>query len=112
MSMSQINNKQTAKEYIYHGRPSEEVPDDVTVLTIHCSIKRVQDNTFEYCQNLKTIKLHKEVMSIGKSAFNNCVNLTYINLHESSVEIIDQFAFFGCHSLKGVEFPPLLENDL
>jgi len=98
--------------YIYHGRDGEVVPKDVTNVVIHSSVKRVLSQAFEDCERLESIKLHKGVTSIGSHAFRNCVHLTYINLHESSVEIIDQFAFFGCHSLKGVEFPPLLENDL
>jgi len=41
-----------------------------------------------------------EVTSIGRSAFSKCVNLREVNLLDSSIEVIDEFAFKNCESLR------------
>jgi len=46
------------------------------------------------------VVLHKEVTSIGHSAFSKCVNLREVNLLDSSIEVIDEFAFKNCESLR------------
>jgi len=107
--MSLFINKATI-EYIYRGRRGEVIPDDVTVVTIHRSVKRIPNNAFREHERLEIVKLHKEVTSIGERAFCECVNLREINLHESSIEVIHVQVFGNCKSLMAVYFPKLLQG--
>ena len=42
-----------------------------------------------------------EINEIGRNAFSNCSQLTYVEL-PASVNKIDAYAFYGCHSLEGI----------
>ena len=62
------NNRQ-----LYHL--SEYYNDIITSIDIPDSIKRLRENTFEHCSNLKTITIPKSIKNIDSEAFSNCEGL-------------------------------------
>lgn len=76
----------------------------LTSLTIPSSIKKIGNNAFIWCENLKTVTFKKGVNSLGESAFSNCTSLQKVIL-PSSLKKIPSFAFGDCTSLTTVTLP-------
>lgn len=73
-------------------------------LTIPSSIKKIGNNAFIWCENLKTVAFKKGANSLGESAFSNCTSLQSVIL-PTSLKKIPSFAFSECTSLKSVTLP-------
>lgn len=59
----------------------------------------IEDEAFEGCSYLKSIRIPDSVKKIGKKAFYNCTNLTEITLPADLTEIQD-YAFSKCGEIK------------
>ena len=57
---------------------------------------------FESCQ-AKEVILYEGLKAIGTAAFNLCTNIVGISI-PSTVELIDDYAFFGCSNLVTITF--------
>ena len=100
-------------------------------ITIPEGVKIIEDNAFRGCENLQTVTLSDDVKIIESGAFENCEKLTTINLDiieeigwESfknntslagnltlkNVTVIENDAFYGCTSIKSVEFSDSLQK--
>jgi hypothetical protein len=60
--------------FIYMGG-DQEVPEDVTHVRVHKSVKIITRHAFEHCHNLISIEMHDGVEIIEENAFFDC---TYI----------------------------------
>ncbi len=74
-----------------------------TNIIIPNNINMIEDNTFENCENLKSVTIPNGLTIIGDYAFHNCDSLTDIYIPES-VTKIGCSAFKNCDNLTGVEF--------
>lgn len=63
---------------------------------------------------ITSVEIPESVMRIGDSAFQHCSNLTSVTFAElrfdDGLEEIGQYAFYGCSSLKSMEFPENLKK--
>ena len=92
--------------FVYMG--SNRVPQDVTHVRVHKSVKIITRRAFQYCRNLVSIELHDGVEIIEERAFLDCWSLRGIKL--SGVRVIEEWAFCDCTALTDVEFGDKLER--
>jgi hypothetical protein len=92
--------------FIYMGG-DQEVPDDVTHVRVHKSVKIIRTRAFMGCRNLVSMEMHDGVEIIEEDAFHDCRSLRGIKL--PGVRVIGKFAFFCCKALEDVEFGIKLE---
>jgi hypothetical protein len=93
--------------FIYMGG-DQRVPDDVTHVRIHKSVKIITREAFIGCRNLVSIEMHDGVEIIKELAFTYCTSLRKIKL--PGVRVIGQKAFNSCAALEDVEFGDKLET--
>ena len=67
-------------------------------------IKKITEQAFHNCVNLKSIILPQSVTSIEEGAFNGCINLSSINI-PNSLKDIGNAAFQSCISLESMTIP-------
>jgi hypothetical protein len=67
-------------------------------------VVKINDNAFQNCVNLKTVKLSNKMNTIGINAFINCTSLETINLPNSITNIYSG-AFQNCTSLTTIILP-------
>lgn len=67
-------------------------------------LKAIDNNAFNCCKSLKTVKLPDSLSSIGSCAFIGCEKLESINLPEK-LTTIPSCLFMNCHALKEIEIP-------
>jgi len=67
-------------------------------------VVKINDNAFQNCVNLKTVKLSDKMNTIGINAFINCTSLETINLPNSITNIYSG-AFQNCTSLTTIILP-------
>lgn len=70
----------------------------ITSVTIPDGVKRIENNTFSNCYQLKTATLPDGLEHIGQSAFSSCDNLLSVNIPKQVITI-DQSAFNSCYKL-------------
>lgn len=73
-------------------------------ITIPPEVDFVGPYTFNYCTNLKRVRLGDKIEVINKSTFSHCTSLTDISLPKQ-LKIIDENAFEECRSLQSVHVP-------
>jgi hypothetical protein len=79
----------------------------ITAVTIPAGLV-IGPEAFKNCTNLTTVDMGLPLLSsIGRSAFSDCTRLQNINIPEG-VTTIESTAFFGCVSLKAIDFPQSL----
>jgi hypothetical protein len=86
---------------------NQVVPEDVTHVRVHESVKIIRRRAFQYCRNLVSIEMHDGVEIIQEEAFHHCSSLREINL--LCVRVIGNYAFYLA-SLADVEFGNKLET--
>lgn len=72
-------------------------------------VTAINDDAFNSCKDMRSVKLPETVKRIGNGAFYGCDKLECINLR--NVRHIGQDAFCGCERLKGVELEPDADID-
>jgi hypothetical protein len=92
--------------FIYMGG-DQEVPEDVTHVRVHKSVKIITLGAFRWCKRLVSIEMHDGVEIIEEDAFSYCTSLREIKL--SGVRVIGDDAFYNCRALTEVEFGDELE---
>jgi hypothetical protein len=93
--------------FIYMGG-DQFVPEDVTHVRVHKSVKTIRHGAFQQCRKLVSIEMHDGVKIIKGCAFRFCTSLKGIKL--AGVRIIEEAAFCNCWSLESVEFGNKLET--
>jgi hypothetical protein len=93
--------------FVYMGG-DQRVPDVVTDIPVHKSVKIIRGRVFWNCGNLLSIEMHDGVDTIKWWAFYNCTSLRRIKL--SGVRVIEERAFSNCTMLENVEFGDELET--
>ena len=82
----------------------------ITEAVIPAGVTAIANNTFYYCQKLKTVTLPDGITSIGDNAFSGCTTLGSINIPQN-VQTIGSYAFYGCNKLASpLEFPATLKT--
>ena len=82
----------------------------ITEAVIPAGVTAIANNTFYYCQKLKTVTLPDGITSIGDNAFSGCTTLGSINMPQS-VQTIGSYAFYDCNKLASpLEFPATLKT--
>jgi hypothetical protein len=93
--------------FVYMGG-NQRVPEDVTHVRVHKSVKIIRGRAFMGCRNLVSIEMHDGVEIIEKYAFWGCKFLRGIKL--PGVRVIEESAFYNCTALVDVEFGDKLET--
>ena len=57
--------------FVYHGREGEYVPDDVTHVKIHSSVRAIKPQAFMRRRELRIFILNEELEEIGYEAFGH-----------------------------------------
>ncbi len=76
---------------------------------IPLSVKTIGGGAFEFCDNLKSIKMSSNVVNIDSYAFYECSSLNNITL-SSDLKKIGLRAFSGCKALKNIDIPPQIDH--
>ena len=71
-------------------------------------LSALEPSAFSDCSQLGSVRIPARVKRIGDSAFRGCTGLTEVIMKK--VEAIEYGAFFGCVSLKAVDFPSSLRE--
>jgi len=87
--------------FIYMGG-NQRVPRDVRYVRIHKSVKNISARAFRWCRHLVSVEMHDGVEIIEEDAFWGCSSLRGIKL--TGVWSIGRRAFAGCGALETVEF--------
>ncbi len=74
---------------------------NLTSVTIHDSVIRINDYAFNECTKLASITIPNSVDIIGERAFYNCTSLTSVTI-PNSVRSIGESAFYSCDNLTSV----------
>ena len=82
--------------FVYMGG-EQVVPDDVTHVRIHKSVKIIPAYAFQYRRNLVSVETHNEIEKVEEFAFCGCTSLRGIKL--PGVREIEDNAFFNCREL-------------
>ena len=80
------------------------IPKEVTIKGIKYQVTKIENNAFEGCIYLKTVKVGGEVTKIGKYAFANLQKLKKVTL-PSSLKTIEKGAFKNCNDLQKISIP-------
>ncbi len=92
-----LNKDKTKLLYYPKGRTSISY-------TIPNGVTSIEEEAFEDCLNLTSIKMLGSVTSVGYAAFRGCENLTNVTIGES-VTSIGSRAFSDCTSLESITIP-------
>lgn len=90
--------------FVYSGQPIDEIPKNVTHVTVDDSVQKIEDFAFQDCKSLQSVTIPSSVEIIGESAFLGCISLVQVHLQEG-LEIICRSSFGNCFSLVHIELP-------
>jgi len=85
---------------------SPATPSNITSVSIQSAIngypvKRIKDDAFAYCYNLKSVTIPVTIEHIGDNAFYDCENLVSVQIPKS-VNYIGQNNFKNCEKLESI----------
>ena len=99
--------------FIYYERMERgDVPDDVTHVRIHSSVRAIKDdafNYFNYRRQLRIVILNEKLLEIGLRAFMHCRSMGEIDIPDN-VRAIKKRAFYDCTGLTRVTLGSGLEE--
>ena len=93
--------------FVYTGG-AQDVPEDVTHVVIDKSVKIIPARAFHGRRNLVSVEMHDDLEIIEEFAFDECPSLRGIKL--PSVRVIEKLAFYNCRAMTEVEFGDKLET--
>lgn len=85
----------------YNGENHLDVPDNVSHVRFHDSVRRVRRKAFQWCFNLRVVKMNDGLRVIGQDAFNSCECLEKVSI-PPSVNDIKRGSFYRCMNLLDV----------
>lgn len=80
------------------------VPNDSKEIVVPEGITRIEWNTFQGCDKVKSFSLPKTLKSIGSRAFENCRSIKELTIPDGVIEI-EYCAFAGCTDLTTIRLP-------
>ncbi len=80
----------------YHGEGGD--------ITIPYGVTGIDEDAFEHCETITSVKIPESVDFIGSDAFAECESLTSVTI-PNSVKYIGDATFYGCTSLSSVTIP-------
>jgi hypothetical protein len=81
------------KVFVYRGQKSWKIPRKIIRVSIHPSVKAIEDRAFVNRKRLTTVILGEGLEEIGANAFESCTSLRKISA-------IKDYAFWRCDELK------------
>lgn len=94
----------------------DEIPDfffyksDIESFNIPKHIKKIGDDAFNNCKNLKNIFIPNSITSIGVSAFMDCIDLKSITFEDdSNIQYIKKWTFWNCATLENIILPDTIK---
>ena len=78
--------------------------EDCGYIDFETPITVIDNEVFQDCETLASIKIPEGVTSIGNSAFKNCKNLASIDIPKG-VTTIENYTFQGCKNLVRINIP-------
>ena len=91
--------------------------EKLTHISIPASLKKICTNTFIYCTRLQSVDFQvspetgeSALRSIGKYAFSFCRKVESVDLSATSLDSIDEYAFYNCEGLKTVYLPKTIKS--
>jgi hypothetical protein len=91
--------------FVYTGG-EQEVPDDVRRVRIAENIDTIPARTFYNCRQLIEVECHNKLKKVEEIAFYNCPRLRRVTKMTGLIEI-EENAFSGCNALSELEFDKL-----
>ncbi|KAK1737819.1 hypothetical protein QTG54_011591 [Skeletonema marinoi] len=88
------------RRYNYTGE-DDEVPDDVTHITVDASVTVITEEAFYDHLNIVEVICDLNVKGVGRGAFQYCYSLRRVIM--PGVEIVEEHAFNFCEALTDVE---------
>lgn len=82
--------------------PCAAMNNSIEKLIIPDSVEIIDNNAFENCELLESVKFSNNLKIIGFRAFNNCNSLKNLEL-PNSVEKIKEDAFSKCYNLESIK---------
>ena len=90
--------------FVYTGARGERIPDEVKRVRIDKACKIILDRAFSGREYLEDVYLHDGVEEIRYGAFYGCKSLRRINF-PANLSVIGMLAFAFCKDLVDLEFP-------
>ena len=89
--------------YLVFISPTSE---NITTCEINKNARVIAGGAFEFCEDLKSVKIPDSVITIGNASFHGCTSLTSAEIPDSVTEL-GALAFKDCTSLNVVNFSEL-----
>lgn len=81
-----------------------KAPEDIESYEIPEGVKKIDNDVFSFCKNLKSVKIPESVTEIGFNAFWECESLDNVVL-PSNLKMLGNSAFEDCKSLTKIVIP-------
>jgi hypothetical protein len=88
--------------------PNSTIQASVTIGLNTCSVTRIADFAFQYCNVLTSITIPDSVISFGTRAFDTCPIATISFTPTSKLNSFGQSCFLGCYALTSITIPYLV----
>ncbi|MBR3512701.1 MAG: leucine-rich repeat domain-containing protein [Clostridia bacterium] len=75
---------------------------NLTRVSLPETFRDIAQDTFMNCKNLREINMPQNITYIPRKCFSGCESLQDIDL--SNIEVIGEYAFYGCKGLKKLDF--------
>jgi hypothetical protein len=95
--------------FIYTGQEVGDVPEDVTHIRVHTTVKVIMAWAFRGCKGLVCVILNDGLEEIGAGAFKQCTSLQQVVM-SPNIKAIKDYAFSYCRQLTTVRFCDGLEE--
>ncbi len=73
----------------------------ITSITIHNSVKCIDEYAFSDCTSLKDVKIGDRAVSVERYAFSGCSSLENLRIGDG-MKSIEEYAFYNCANLKEI----------
>lgn len=99
-----------ADDDLYGNKREDSVSSTVKEVVMPDTIIDIDEQAFQFCENLQKVILGKNIEHIDEDAFLGCTALEELNLSETKLVHFKDGVFDKCTSLKKVVLPKQLES--
>lgn len=86
--------------------PNKIEASDGTSITISGVVRDIQEGVFSGSQNIEKVIISSGIKTVGSNAFAWCTKVSNVTFDKPcAVEVIGDYAFQGCSSLKSIKIP-------
>lgn len=86
------------------------IPQSLETVNVLNGSRKIAENAFSRCENLKYVNLPQSVTELSNNAFSECTNLLSIDSFSQNLVAVGNHAFFNCASLTDISFSHQLES--